>query len=296
MQCLSSDNTDYLIKAITETVNLLCSVRVPSEVVPCLCGATLLSSSRKNGGLRPIAVGEVLRCLTSKYLSRHAHHDAFQYLTPHQVGVGVKVGHESIVHSVSYILEDSNVPAKDKWTLLIDFSNGFNSISRRHMFEEFRSHVPSLSAWIESCYSSQPKLYLGENTILSCTGVQQGDPLGLLGFALTLHPIVIHIKEEVPDLKVNAWYLDDSTLCGSPSDLVRALEIIEETGAQRGLTLNWTKSLLYIPPNAETSETPSLKKFRSVKKVSLSWIALLAPKLLQQYIDKKRPESQEYSI
>ena len=64
----------------------------------------------------------------------------------------------------------------------------------------------------------------------------------------------MRIKEEVPDLKVNAWYLDDGTLCGSPSDLVRALEIIEEMGAQRGLSLNRTKSLLYIPPDADTSE------------------------------------------
>ena len=64
----------------------------------------------------------------------------------------------------------------------------------------------------------------------------------------------MHKKEEVPDLKVNAWYLDEGTLCGLSSDLERALENIEEMGAQRGLTLNRTKSLLYIPPDADTSE------------------------------------------
>ena len=75
---------------------------------------------------------------------------------------------------------------------------------------------------MESCYSSQPLLRLGEDTLLSCSGVQQGDPLGPLGFALTLHPIPERIDEEVPDLAINAWYLDDGTLCGSPEDLARS--------------------------------------------------------------------------
>ena len=38
---------------------------------------------------------------------------------------------------------------------------------------------------MESCYSSQTLLHLGKDSICSCCGVQQGDPLGLMGFALT---------------------------------------------------------------------------------------------------------------
>ena len=45
-------------------------------------------------------------------------------------------------------------------------------VERRYL-AEFRQHLPGLSAWMESCYSSQPILH--------------GDPLGPLGFALTLH-------------------------------------------------------------------------------------------------------------
>ena len=56
--------------------------------------------------------------------------------------------------------------------------------------------------------------------IHSCCGVQQGDPLGPLGFALTLHPIVERIKAEVPDLLLNALYLDDGMLVGFSVDLI----------------------------------------------------------------------------
>ena len=70
-------------------------------------------------------------------------------------------------------------------------------------------------------------LLLGKDTIVSCCGVQQGDPLGPLGFALTLHLIVERIKNEVPGLALNAWYLDDSMLVGTPAELAAALAIIE---------------------------------------------------------------------
>ena len=94
-----------------------------------------------------------------------------------------------------------------------------------------------------------------EHTILSCSGVQQGDPLGPLGFALTLHPILERIKQEVPDLLLNSWYLDDGTLCGSIADLCAALAIIEEDGPARGLFLNRSKSLLYVPAEASCNSS-----------------------------------------
>lgn len=84
------------------------------------------------------------------------------------------------------------------------------------MFREFRQHLPGLSAWMESSYSSLPLLFMGPESLRSCCGVQQGDPLGPLGFALTLHPLIEHIKEELPALSLNAWYLDDGTLTGPP--------------------------------------------------------------------------------
>ena len=121
---------------------------------------------------------------------------------------------------------------------------------------EFRRHVSSLSAWMESCYSCQPLLYLGKDSIRSCCSVQQGDPLDPLGFALTLHPIIERIKFEVPTLALNAWYLDDGTLVDSPGDISAALQIIASDGSSVGLHLNRGKSLLYIPRDCDASHSP----------------------------------------
>ena len=64
------------------------------------------------------------------------------------------------------------------------------------------------------------------------------------------------IKAEVPGLNINAWCLDDGTLCGTPDDLAEALRIVEEEGPARGLLLNRAKSLLYIPKDGDSSYNP----------------------------------------
>lgn len=77
-----------------------------------------------------------------------------------------------------------------------------------------------------------------------------------MGFALTLHPLVMKIKAQVPDLLINAWHLDDGILCGSPKDLCAALKIIELDGPARGLHLNRAKSLLHIPEDSLSVPNP----------------------------------------
>ena len=228
-------------------------------VLPHLCGASLFGCKKKGGGHRPIAVGEVLHRLTSKYVCWAVRADAIRILSPLQVGVGLPVGCEAIVHSVTSVQEDVSVPPDDSCTLLVDFSNAFNSVDREGMFRVVRARIPSMAAWLECCCGSQPLLHLGEHTILSCCGVQQGDPLGPLGFALALHPIIEKIKEEVPSLLINAWYLDDGTLCGSVGDLCSALAIIESEGPSRGLLLNRIFAFLWMPLSRTTpSRLPSL--------------------------------------
>ena len=120
------------------------------------------------------------------------------------------------------------------------------------MFKETRSRIPSLSTWLGCCYSSPSFLHFGNHTINSICGVQQSDPLGPLGFALTLHPIIKKVKSEVLGLLANSWYLDDGTLCGSPDDFNLALSIIEELAP----STNRSKSLLFIPKEDSLPHNP----------------------------------------
>ena len=244
--CPSPTVASRALVYLVEVVNILAAGLAPPLISPFLCAASLLAPKKKDGGLRPIAVGEVLRRLTSKCVSRAVQPEAISILSPLQVGVGIPVGCESIVHSVSSLLADPAISPGRKSCLFVDFSNAFNSVDREAMFQELRSRIPSISAWVKFSYGSQPFLFFGDFQLLSCTGVHQGDPLGPLCFALTLHPLIEQIQSSVPDLRLNAWYLDDGSLCGPPASLFSALEIIGTAGPPRGLHLNKNKCLFSV--------------------------------------------------
>ena len=156
--CPSPIKSDFALKGLMGVINLLAAGRAPRNIIPFLCGASLLACQKKDGGLRPIAVGEVLRRLTSKCVVRAVQSEAVTLLSPLQVGVGVSAGCEAIVHSLASILNDGSILPESRCTLLVDFSNAFNSIDRGLMFEEARARIPSMSSWLECCYSSQPLL------------------------------------------------------------------------------------------------------------------------------------------
>ena len=128
LSCPSPRINSLFIKSIVKFVNTLVSGNVSSIVVPYLCGASLTALKKKSGSLRPIAVGKVFQRLTSKCISLSVSSEAVRVLSPLQVGVGIPVGCEAIVHSVNSILGDTSIQSECKGTLQIDFSNAFNCV------------------------------------------------------------------------------------------------------------------------------------------------------------------------
>jgi len=55
-----------LLKSVTELVNAMLSGAIPLEMCPILFGANPSALKKKDGGIRPIAIGNVFRRLASK--------------------------------------------------------------------------------------------------------------------------------------------------------------------------------------------------------------------------------------
>ncbi|GKB35134.1 putative reverse transcriptase domain-containing protein [Tanacetum coccineum] len=124
-----------------------------------------------------------------------------------EFGVGVPSGAEAVLHGANRFLNKFHSDGSLAM-LTVDFSNAFNLVDRTTLLHEVRTRCPSISLWVDFLYGQSARLYVGDDYIWSTTGVQQGDPLGPLLFALVLHPLVHRIRD-CCQLLFHAWYLDE---------------------------------------------------------------------------------------
>jgi hypothetical protein len=116
------------LRALTKLCNFLLSGQFPSEICHLLYGASLCALHKKDGGIRPIAIGNCLRRLTSKLACFQSRNIVNSYLSPHQLGVATKLGCEAAIHTTrTFVNNDQN---RGKVVLKLDFKNAFKSVER----------------------------------------------------------------------------------------------------------------------------------------------------------------------
>jgi len=240
----SSNSRDSLTNAFVDYINLLLSGSLPLELSPFISSAPLVPLLKKDGGIRPIAIGEIWRRWASKVAARHGATAMKAKLRPLQVGVSTPNGAEAIVHSMNHLIA-TQLDTPGITCFKVDYKNAFNTIRRLQFCEAVQKDIPELQAYVDWIYGDEANMYIGDDIIPCTAGVQQGDPLGPLLFAMGLHPIVETIQRECPSLLMNAWYLDDGTIVGKTEDVYKAFTILREMSPEYGLELNLKKCELW---------------------------------------------------
>jgi hypothetical protein len=180
------------LRALTKLCNFLLSGQLPSEICHLLYGASLCALNKKDGGIRPIAIGNCLRRLTSKLACFQSRNIVNSYLSPHQLGVATKLGCEAAIHTTrTFVNNDQN---RGKVLLKLDFKNAFNSVERDCILKEVQCHTPLLYPYLYQCYRNPSTLFFGNHLISSSVGVQQGDPCGPMIFSLAIQPIILSLE------------------------------------------------------------------------------------------------------
>ena len=104
------------------------SGKVVSVICPIIYGTTLCALLKKDGGLRPIAVGSTYRRLATKLTCKYVRDETGDNIRPIQIGVCTKGGCEAAVYTTITYLQLNRKTSKI--LLKIDFQNAFNS--KRH--------------------------------------------------------------------------------------------------------------------------------------------------------------------
>ena len=260
-ESLDSFNQSSPLTAITLLVNKIAHGDIPACVRPYLGGASLIPLTKKDGGVRPIAIGNSFRRLACKCALAALGSTARDFLMPSQVGVAVPGGGEAVVHAWRDLQERfANDP--NKVGLKIDFSNAFNEVDREAMINEVVNHFPSLYPLADLLYSSFSNLRVHTSWIESKKGTHQGCPLASFLFCLVLRLLINQIKNDCPHLDLNVWYLDDGSLVGSIDDIVKALEIISQRGPSYGLHVNLAKcQVVWFASPTNDPLPPTLQRY-----------------------------------
>jgi hypothetical protein len=141
------------------------SGQLPSEICHLLYGASLCALHKKDGGIRPIAIGNFLRRLTSKLACFQSRNFVNSYLSPHQLRVATKLGCEAAIHTTrTFVNNDQN---RGKVLLKLDFKNAFNSVERDCFLKEVECHMPLLYLYLYQCYRNPSTLIFGNHLISS---------------------------------------------------------------------------------------------------------------------------------
>ena len=234
------------LENLTLLICFLLSGRADTRISPWLTGAPLTALYKRQGGVRPIAVGEILRRITSRLCCSAVKPRLPEFFLPSgQVGVGIKGGLEAAVHTLSGFIE-SHGDNPDLCCVKIDFSNAFNECQRSTFLRRVQRDFPEIFAWCQWCYHCAGELRFGNISIKSTTGVQQGDPLGPLLFSLVVLDVLDSIGQ-TPGLTLQLWYLDDGTFVGSRTAVSSLLNKLSLVGPSHGLLLNMNKCEVFWP-------------------------------------------------
>ena len=131
------------LQSLTSLVNCMAAGGVPRQVAPYLCGARLHGALKKDGGIRPIAVGNLLRRLVGKCCAARVQEKAAALFSPHQLGVGVRNGCEASVHTVREALAAD----PSLWVLQCDFINAFNQTKQTGSLRCWKWQRLSRKSW-----------------------------------------------------------------------------------------------------------------------------------------------------
>jgi hypothetical protein len=216
------------------------------------CADLLLASSglalkKKDGGVRPICIGEVFYRTPVAHAVRVCIKEnkiGIEKLAG-QFAIGVEGGAQSLVHLLSESLADRS---SKKACLSIDFANAFGSIDRAAVFDAVLA-MPELSSllpvifWVYARASAVVCRNASGEVVGHASrevGLGQGCPLAMLLFCVTAQRVYSSIKRRFPSSDSFA-FADDLSVSCTPELVLPILDAVAEEAKKIGLSISIKK-------------------------------------------------------
>jgi hypothetical protein len=186
--------------------NLCANDRSP-EITYLIKYARLIIIPKSDGGIRPISIEEFFLKVISKTI--FFKYDTSNILLKEQFGVDKMGGTEPVIHYLNGLVNEG-----DGFLFAFDIKNAFNTLSHTTMSEDIKKNLLVIYRFAKFLYNSnstQVFRYNGNiHTVLSKTGIKQGNSISPLLFSICMKSVIGKINEALDGSNCKiVSYLDD---------------------------------------------------------------------------------------
>ncbi|CEM34278.1 unnamed protein product [Vitrella brassicaformis CCMP3155] len=261
---------------------------LPPLVTRLLAAARLFALEKPGGGVRPIAIGDVLRRWVTRALCMQHKLDFEEEFRPPQFAVGTSAGGEKLFRAAQTYIQTQDAVGQDadgrpitRTLLSLDCRNAFNEIGRQHIIDELAVKHLAMVAFFWQFYGIAALLwYTMEDgrveTIHSRQGVQQGDAAGPFLFCLAFQPALRRLQEQFPAALVGG-FMDDGLRGMDERDVPSFLTAADAEFRAINLVLRLDKCHAWSPHWRSAADLPTATISRGVRASTEGIILLSAP-------------------
>ena len=158
----------------TALLNRLLNADVPDHARILLSSSHHTALRKKDGGIRPIAVGNGFRHLASKVGYATVTPSLARQLSPTQIGVGIQGACEAAVPSIHRYVIDHIASGQSHQNRLIDkfdLKNALSTVRRDHLLRVCSQRALPIARLAHLSYSSPSTVLTSGHQICSATGI-----------------------------------------------------------------------------------------------------------------------------
>jgi hypothetical protein len=202
--------------------------------------------------LQPLGIGTALQRLLNRHITKVFSGRFANHCLPFQFAIRVKGGINRLIitylSSFPYLYQDK----KQAWQSLkalisLDFTNMFNSISRKIVREELSTYFPDLLFLYNNLYPPEGNVVWFQKSdgtyyfLLQTDGFDQGDPLAPFFSCLALKPLLRSLQHKLQQRSLNSQlpsyftgYIDDTTCISKLTNVYYIYNFIQQNGPPLG--------------------------------------------------------------
>ena len=179
--------SNQLAEEIAKLARRLCVDEIPFNSISTLMACRLVPLKKEDDGVRPVGIGEVLRRLIGKSVTRILKEDIQKASGTLQTCSGLESGIDAAVHAMKMVFDQDWCEA----VLLVDAENAFTKLNRKVALSNTKSLCPPFFRYLNNSYQEPSKLYLSDGSyIMSKEGVTQGDNTAMAMYAIGVRPLI----------------------------------------------------------------------------------------------------------